>query len=127
MSDYPLTDAGLLEALRALGRNGNQVHDTLLTGGHRGERDNECRCPIAAYLMHVFGIDEVYVCPDRHDAKVTVVVTIFTDEGFGIGYPNTVLLTVQAPWPVAHFAYVFDQWRQYDDLVAPVTVHLEAL
>lgn len=47
---YPFTEAGVVNALTALGLDPDDVADELTQLGMRGVPGSDCRCPIAHYL-----------------------------------------------------------------------------
>lgn len=113
MSAPPFTadEAGVSRALVALGESADEVADTLLRLGCRGER-GECRtCPVAEYLHNVaFGGDFTQVVADVR----------VTDSDARIWFGAAILpLRVWMPVAVREFVARFDQSDRYVELVAP--------
>jgi hypothetical protein len=101
---YPATNEGLREALKALGTTREQVASTLDRLGIRGRR-GDCRtCPVALYLTDVTG---GHVLVDVLDVR--------------LGSPADHVL-VMLPTPVRDFIDRFDQ-DYYPGLVDMAVTH----
>lgn len=71
---YEFSDAGLRQALAALGDRSAAIADTMRTLGFKGQR-NRCKvCPVANYLLAAFpGADDVNVGDEQCQVFRTVV------------------------------------------------------
>jgi hypothetical protein len=117
MSDLPtyeFSDAGLKQALEALGGTGAEVASALRALGIKGERHYCGTCPVALYLLRVFpGADGAEV-HEEHCLVTRTVVDYVSVEAEAI--------RVETPLAVACFAEDFDNgyYPQLDSEVSHV-------
>lgn len=111
MAEYPFTEEGLRDALKALGRRRQKVRRTLRKHRCLGDPDSCNSCPVAMYLMQIFGTDDVVV-----EDRATLTLDRFVDEGNGRYYEATDRISVAVPPPVFDFMNSFDA-LQYPDLI----------
>lgn len=104
---YPLTTEGVEQALAALDKGGSEdVAMRLAELGIVGVRDNECGCPVAAYLSRtVDGVEGIQVGGDS--AYLTGVVREVLDGGFIQSYDVRIHVDLSAA--VSAFVEDFDQ------------------
>ena len=88
ITEYPLTHAGVRQALEALGRTPDEVAVTLLAGGHRGLPANAGLRPVSDYLAALYPRMKVSVGPRNASVGSR--------------------LDVELPAPVAEFVILFD-------------------
>lgn len=97
---YEFTDAGLKQALEALGSTSAEIGASLETHGIKGERHYCMFCPVANYLHLVFpDAEEVEVHNECCHATKTVVDYVQVD------HPR---ITAETPLAVANFVEDFD-------------------
>lgn len=115
MAEYPFNERGLRAAIVDLGSTESQIALTLMRGGWRGKR-NDCQtCPIAQYLMAIYGRDSfVDVGPNT----VSVTREVWVDEGYGMGYSEQRCVLVTLPLAVQRFLRNFDGSTRYGFLEA---------
>ena len=110
---YPFTEAGLREALEALGTTADAVATNLLAMGFRGDREECDTCPVAKYLwVSIEGIQLVDVNQDR--IRIGDSAEAFEVGGGDIREPDDTI-TVGTPSPVTEFIQRFDH-GQFEDL-----------
>jgi hypothetical protein len=107
---YPFTEAGLTQALRALGKSENEVAANLSALGFRGNPGSECACPVANYLLAaVEEVSDAGVYLDAEDAHADVWTRSTAETA-------RVSATTELPLPVIRFVNLFDR-REYPDLI----------
>jgi hypothetical protein len=95
---YEFSDAGLKQALEALGNAGAEVGASLEAFGVKGERHYCKTCPVAKYLLMVFpDAEEVEV----HDETCRVIRTV-------VDYVNVDHEAINAETPLAVATFVED-------------------
>lgn len=122
MNAYPLTEDGVREALAELDKGGSEDVAIRLAGlGFKGQRDNDCGCPVANYLARVVA-DVEYVMVSGESAYLTGIVREELDGGFLQSWD--IRFHVDLPAAVAAFVEDFDQGI-YADLVEEVNPHAD--
>lgn len=97
MAAFPFTEEGVSGALAALGTTPNQVADTLLDGGYRGNPACDATCPVATYLTDLWPDATCSVTEEPPDALIAEV-----------WYSTTACVQVPVPDPVSAFIRRFD-------------------
>lgn len=104
---YPLTGEGVTAALAELDKGGSEdVAIRLAELGFRGQRDNDCACPLANYLARVVP-DAESVTVSGESAYLTGIVREEVDGGFLQSWD--VRFHVGLPGAVPAFIEDFDQ------------------
>lgn len=113
---YPLTPEGVTEALGALDKGGSEdVAHRLAELGVTGQLDNDCACPIAAYLLKVLpGVEYVQV----GGSEAFIRGEVREDVGAGYIQPWDVTFNADLPDALAAFVEDFDQ-GMYPELIEP--------
>lgn len=112
LSTYPLTPEGVTEALNALPVGSEDIAIRLAEFGIKGQRDNDCACPVAHYLERAI--------PDAESVTVggteAFVCGLVRDD---LGFTADVRIHVGFPDGVCAFVEDFDG-RKYPDLIEEV-------
>lgn len=104
---YPYTDAGVAEAIAALGTTPNAVAESLSREALVGKPRDDCGCPVALYLQAV--IEEHPRAGIYHDDHWFACV-------WSKGRGRNAELTVNLPDAVRDFVLAFDR-GEYPDLI----------
>lgn len=110
MAEYPFTDEGLRQALRALGGYRDHVAATLRRMGIKGTPCVAGQCAIAVYVERLFG---GYVTVGPADVGVTRTISAVE---FGEMWTEYERIEANLPAPVASFVRAYDL-AQYPDLI----------
>lgn len=110
-AEYPFTDEGLRQALRALGGFRDEVASVLRRVGVKGIPGNACGCPVAVYVQRLLGDGTAIV-----DATTVTVTRYLLVEEFGSVWTDHERIEADLPAPVATFVRAFDL-RTIPDLI----------
>ena len=120
MNAYPLTEEGVRRALADLDKGGSEdVAIRLAELGFKGQRDNDCGCPVANYLGAVVA-DVEYVMVGGESAHLTGIVREELDGGFLQSWDVRFHATL--PDSVSAFVEDFDAGVFPELIEAPQTV-----
>lgn len=110
---YPLTPEGVTAALNALPVGSEDIAMRFTELGIKGQRDNDCACPVAAYLLRVVS-DAEYVQVGGEAAYIKGIVRETVAAGFIQSFDAR--LSVNFSDAVSAFVEDFDA-GMYPDLI----------